>query len=427
MTAHAAHERDFANTVVQRLRDMGHTALFAGGCVRDLLMQRNPSDFDVATDATPDAVRQLFGHKRTLAVGASFGVVIVLGPKHEGKLTQVEVATFRTEGDYHDGRRPSHVVYCTAKEDAQRRDFTINGMFYDPVEERVIDYVDGEKDLHEGLIRAIGDPRDRMTEDKLRMLRAMRFAAVLDFEIEADTSDAVTAMASQLNVVSWERIAQELRKMLVHPHRRRAIRLCQQHELLALIVPELAEYLEDTHDHELTATLNHLDALNEPTFCTALATLLHNVPVGDLGFRKHVPDIGVVRSVCRRLRLSNDECDRVEWLVDRQHALSDAPNLSLAELKQLLAHPGCEELLVMMQAQLSATAANFDSFDFVQTYLAEHSPEQIAPPPLLTGSDLQDLGYRPGPRFKELLELVRIAQLNEEIFTREAAIEMLCR
>ena len=203
-------------------------------------MGRVPQDYDVATDGRPEAVRELFGRRRTLAVGASFGVIVVVGSKKSGN---IEVATFRTEGPYADGRRPEHVVFSTPEEDAQRRDFTINGMFYDPVAEKVYDYVGGEKDLAAGIVRAIGNPSDRMSEDKLRLLRAVRFAATLEFALEAATADAVRAQAREIRVVSAERITQELRKMLVDLHRRRAMELARQLELLAEIVPELAPAL----------------------------------------------------------------------------------------------------------------------------------------------------------------------------------------
>ncbi len=232
-------QREFAIEIVRKLRAAGYEALMAGGCVRDLLLGREPQDYDVATTARPEQVRTLFGHRRTLAVGASFGVIVVLPPRGNDA-GQVEVATFRTEGPYLDGRRPESVAFCTPEEDAQRRDFTINGMFYDPIETRVLDFVEGEADLAARVIRAIGDPHDRMREDKLRMLRAVRFTATLDFELDEVTAAAVREMADQITVVSAERIAQELRRMLVDAHRRRAVELCDDVGLLAVILPELA-------------------------------------------------------------------------------------------------------------------------------------------------------------------------------------------
>ena len=213
-------QHPFALEIVLQLRAAGHIALFAGGCVRDSLLGREAKDYDIATTARPEQVRKLFGHRRTLAVGASFGVIMVLAPQGGG---QVEVATFRTEGPYLDGRRPESVAFCTPEEDARRRDFTINGMFFDPVEQRVLDFVSGEQDLNAKIVRAIGNPHERFREDKLRMLRAVRFTATLGFSLDPETADAIRAMASELIVVSSERIAQELKKMLLDPHRRRAI------------------------------------------------------------------------------------------------------------------------------------------------------------------------------------------------------------
>ncbi|MCA9023409.1 MAG: CCA tRNA nucleotidyltransferase, partial [Planctomycetaceae bacterium] len=223
--------------IVRKLRDAGFQALWAGGCVRDLLLGKEPKDYDVATNALPDQVRHLFGTRRTLAVGASFGVIIVRGHQPD---CDVEVATFRSEGPYLDGRRPEHVRFTTAEEDAQRRDFTINGMFYDPLNESIYDYVGGKSDLQQHLIRAIGDPLERMQEDKLRLLRAIRFAATLQFHLAETTFQAIQRMSNEITVVSPERISDELRKMLIHPNRRLAMELVQRSGLLKPVIPELA-------------------------------------------------------------------------------------------------------------------------------------------------------------------------------------------
>ncbi len=277
-------QREFAVDVVRRLQVAGFRALWNGGCVRDFLMGRTPKDYDVATDARPEAVRQLFGHRRTLAVGASFGVIIVLGSKEAGN---IEVATFRTEGPYLDGRRPEHVDFAGPEEDAQRRDFTINGMFYDPVSEQVLDYVGGEKDLAAGVVRAIGRPADRMTEDKLRMLRAVRFAATLDFQLDPATAEAVRTMAPEIHVVSAERIAQELKKMLVDPHRRRAIELARDTHLLVEILPEVKPVLDAPDGAGWEATLRRLRLLEQkPRFELATAALWPVCP--QIAPRRHV-------------------------------------------------------------------------------------------------------------------------------------------
>lgn len=395
-------QREFAVEVVRKLRAAGHTALFAGGCVRDLLLGRPAKDYDVATTARPEQVRDLFGHKRTLPVGASFGVIIVMGPKEAG---HVEVATFRTEGPYHDGRRPASVAFCTPEEDAQRRDFTINGMFYDPIDAKVMDFVGGEADLAARVVRAIGDPHERVREDKLRMLRAVRFTATLDFALESRTAAAVREMADQLIVVSAERIAQELKKMLVDPHRRRAIELCADVALLPLILPEL-----DRESAEHETTLRMLALLEQPSFELALAALLHSLPARP-----------VVYDICRRLKLSNEETDRVTWLVAHQNDLLDAPSQTLARLKRTLAEPYRDDLIGLLRVKLLATEAILQPVLFCDEYLLRTPQSVINPPPLITGDILKSLGLNPGPAFKSLLEAVRDVQLNDQISTTEEA------
>lgn len=424
MTA-PADRRAFATEIVRTLVSAGHTALWAGGCVRDLLMGREPEDYDVATTATPEQVRQLFGPRRTLAVGESFGVILVLGPKGSG--LQVEVATFRTEGPYADGRRPSQVCFATPQEDARRRDFTINSMFYDPLTEQVLDYVGGEHDLRVGILRAIGDPHARMTEDKLRMLRAVRFAATLDFELEAGTAAAIQELAPQILVVSWERIAQELRRMLRHPHRRRAVRLAQQLGLLEPIIPELAPVLADVEHPEWTHTLETLEALRTERFETAAAVLLHTLPAGPAGAASHTEQGGTVRDVCRRLRLSNDESEAIAWLVAHRTDMEGAEEFPAARLKRLLAHPWAPELLAITEAEARARNRESTSARFIREYLQRTPPEELHPPPLITGDDLIALGLTPGPQFKKLLETLRDAQLNGEVCTPAEALQLARR
>jgi poly(A) polymerase len=423
MTSHEKN-RDFAVDVVRRLQQAGYQALWAGGCVRDLLMGRAPQDYDVATSAIPDDVRRVFGSKQTIAVGESFGVMIVRGPRGAG---QVEVATFRTEGEYRDGRRPERVEFTTAEADAWRRDFTINGMFYDPLVERVHDFVGGEADLKLGIVRAIGEPHDRMREDKLRMLRAVRFTATLDFELHEATARAVREMAPELSIVSAERIAQELKKMLVNRHRRRAVRLLQQVELLTVVFHELEPLLAPEEPREWSHTLDLLDALAEPDFELAMAALLHNVPNPASEPRHELPISGTVRAVCRRLRLSNQESEQITWLVAHQSALDHAPSLPLCRLKWLLAHPWCGNMIKLVQAGVQAAKSDPAAIQFVEQYRRETPPEVINPPPLITGADLIGLGLTPGPQFQELLEQVRDAQLDGEISTADEAREMVRR
>ncbi len=437
----------FAIDVVRRLSAAGYVALWAGGCVRDFMRGRAPKDYDVATNALPGQVRQLFGRRKTLAVGESFGVIIVLGPTKAAG--QIEVATFRTEGPYADGRRPDSVAFCTPEEDAARRDFTINGMFFDPLTETLHDYVGGERDLGQGIVRAIGDPHDRMGEDKLRMLRAVRFTATLEFTLDETTADAIRAMVDQILVVSWERIAQELRRMLVDPHRERAIRLCHELGLLDVLLPELAPVLSEwraergeqgvesqqpfansqspTANRDWWRTLHMLGNLEDPGFELAMAALLHTVPSPVRSSRRQSDHIGTVRGVCRRLKLSNQETDHTTWLVSQQHALDDASSLPLASLKRLLVHNQIADLFQLAYRSALAEQQATPGLDFAADYLAHTPPEVLDPPELINGADLRALGLTPGPRFKDILSAVRESQLNEEIVTREQALEFVRR
>ena len=410
---------DFATRVVLELRNAGAEAYWAGGCVRDLLRNFPPGDYDVATSATPERVRELFGKRRTLAVGESFGVIIVLPP--EG-LAPVEVATFRTEGPYKDGRRPESVVYATAEEDAQRRDFTINGMFFDPVDRRVLDFVGGQADLKAGVVRAIGDPHARMREDKLRLLRAVRFAAVLGFELDSLTQDAVTEMAPELSVVSVERIAQELRKMLVHRNRRRAVELCRETGLLDVVIPHWS-----SEEPAAEATLQLLEELVEPSFGLALAVLLRSIPNPDQKSRKAPPEAHTVRGHCLRLKLSTEEIESCLWLHARQGDLERVAAMSDAELKRLLAHPLSGELQKWFAAQAALDEQKAVALAVLKTRSSGWSREEIDPPPFVTGQDILAMGLKPGPRLKELLDAVRTAQLNGEVASTDAAKVMLGR
>ena len=260
-------QRQFAVEVVRRLREAGFAAYWAGGCVRDELLGRRPKDYDVATSATPPQIRALFGQRRTLPLGAAFGVITVLGPRPAG---QIEVATFRQDAAYSDGRHPDHVTFSSAEEDAKRRDFTINGMFFDPIAREVVDYVGGQEDLRQGRIRAIGSPRLRIEEDKLRMLRAVRFAAVFGFAIDTDTANAIRAMAGEITVVSPERIAMEMRRVLTEAGRVEGMRLLIELGLATAVLPEVNELSPEEFEHALDV----LGRLNQPGFPLALAAVL---------------------------------------------------------------------------------------------------------------------------------------------------------
>ncbi len=435
-------EREFAIDVVRRLRGAGHEALWAGGCVRDELLGLAPKDYDVATGAVPDEVRRLF--RRTVAVGASFGVVEVLGPRTDSGVLKVQVATFRSDGSYSDGRRPDAVVFSSAREDALRRDFTINGMFFDPLEGRLIDYVGGREDLTAKVLRAIGDAAVRFEEDKLRMLRAARMATRFDLVIEPDTADAIRRMAGQINVVSAERVADELRKMLVDSRRARGVNLLYDLGLAAEVLPELlpmkglpqgppAAPTGDLWDHVL-AVLDRLGP--SPSFPLALAGLLHDVgkprTVGrtpdryTFYYHEHVGR-RLASEICLRLKLSNEERERVEWLVEKHQFLCDVRQMRTSTLKPTLNHPGVRELLALHRADALASGRSVEHVEYCERLLEEWTEADLNPPPLITGHDLTRLGLEPGPLFKELLDAVREAQLDGTIATPKQALEMVDR
>jgi poly(A) polymerase len=446
-------ERDFAVEVVRRLRAAGHEALWAGGCVRDELLGQTPQDYDVATSARPEEVRRLF--RRTVAVGAAFGVIEVIGPRTDAGHLAVEVATFRSDGAYSDGRRPDAVVYSTARADALRRDFTVNGMFFDPLENRLIDYVGGQDDLRARVLRAIGDPAQRFTEDKLRMLRAVRVATRFDLAIDPATAAAVRAMAPEIIVVSAERVAEELRKLLVDPRRARGMRLFMDLGLADVLMPELVpmkglpqglprldapalpplglpgEAAGDLWDHVLRV----LDLLGAaPSFPLALAALLHDVgkprTVGRTPERytfynhEHVGR-RLAAEICLRLKLSNDERERVEWLVEKHQILCEVRQMRTSKLKTLLIHPGIRELLALHRADALASGRGAEHVEYCERLLRDWSEEDLNPPPLLTGHDLARSGLEPGPLFKRLLDAVREAQLEGAVTNAKEARELV--
>jgi poly(A) polymerase len=404
--------REFALQVVQELRGNGHQALWAGGCVRDKLRGIQPQDYDVATDALPEQVRQIFGRRRTLAIGAAFGVVMVLGPKRAG---QVEVATFRRDANYSDGRHPDHVTFSSPQEDAQRRDFTINGLFYDPIDDKTIDYVGGQADLQRRLIRAIGNPQDRFAEDKLRMLRAVRFAATFDFEIDSDTFQAIQQHAHEIEVVSAERIAAELRRMLTTRQRAGAMELLRSTRLLAIILPEIVAPDGTVKEEGRTwhATLEILDHLDAPTFPMALAVLL-------AALEPHPP----VRNICQRWRLANDEVDAAAWFVAYEALIRQADLVSWPKIQRLLIEPLGPQLVDVAAAIAQVTDTESAGVEYCRKKLS--LPEaSLNPPPLLNGDDLIVHGLEPGKLFRHLLTRVRDAQLEGHVQSREEAMEMV--
>ena len=433
--------REFATEVVRQLRQAGHQALWAGGCVRDLLLGLTPSDYDVATGATPEQVMALFRY-RTVPVGVSFGVVRVRGPLGQGD--EVEVATFRSDGAYVDGRHPESVVFSSPRLDAERRDFTINAMFLDPLTGEVIDYVGGRADLAGRILRAVGDPEARFREDKLRLIRAVRFAARFDLAIEPATRAALRAMARQIAVVSAERIAQELRRMLVHESRARAIDLAMETGLVAAVLPPLVPMKGifqgkpvqpegELWDHTLLV-LRLLP--RDPSFTLAFAALLHDVgkpPTmsvhdGRLTFHNH-EQVGrrIADDLCRRLRLSNAERERITWLVEYHQYLGEAKRLREAKLKRVLAMPGIEELLALHRADALASSGECSQIDYCEYYLKAQPAGPINPPPLVTGHDLVRHGLSPGAHFQTILDQIRDAQLDRVINSKREALEWLDR
>ena len=401
-------QRDFALDVVQRLRAAGHEALWAGGCVRDQLLGRPPKDYDVATGALPDQVRELFGKRRTLAIGASFGVITVLGPRGSAP---IEVATFRTDGEYRDGRRPESVAFTDAEHDARRRDFTINGLFFDPVAGQVVDYVGGVADLEARVVRAIGDPCRRFEEDKLRMLRAVRFAATYDFALDPGTLAAIREMADELPVVSGERIGAELRRVLTHAHRRRGVELLAEADLLRPLSAELAEHAA-ANDAAWRAALGRLEKLQALTLPPALAVLFHGLA-----------SVEQSREFGRRVRLTNKELDRTAWLLKQLPVVLRASELSWSRLQRILIHDGAEELVALAAAILPADDPGLVR---CREKLALAESERN-PPPLVTGDDLLAHGLRAGRHFAELLEHLRDEQLEGRLATRDEALDEAVR
>jgi poly(A) polymerase len=411
--------RDFAEEVVVKLRRAGFQALWAGGCVRDILLGLTPADYDVATDATPEQAMAALPY-RALAIGAAFGVVKVRHPRQKGN--EVEVATFRSDLAYVDGRRPVGVVYSSPREDAERRDFTLNGLFMDPTTGEVIDHVGGRADLEARVLRAIGDPAARFEEDKLRLLRAARFASRFDLAMEPATWHAILAMAPQITVVSPERIADELRKMLTHPSRARATAMLTEAGLLSAVLPPFAAMDADARSRAVR-TLELLPA--SPSFSLALAALLREAGAG-----RPDPEAAGARiadDLARDLRLSNAERERLAWLVRHQRSLVDAERLRESALKRLLASPAIGELLDLHHAAARASDADAGHVDYCRRYLADQPSGPIDPPPLLTGNDLIRHGLKPGPHFAAILENVRDAQLESRIRDRDEALEYVDR
>jgi len=438
-----------ATRIVQGLRARGFSAYLAGGCVRDLLLGREAADYDVATSATPQEVMRLF--PQTYAVGAQFGVVLVPirrdASQAEGERDNytIEVATFRSDGAYSDGRHPDQVRFSTeARLDVQRRDFTINGLLLDPFTQEVLDYVGGRQDLERGVIRAIGDPRLRFSEDKLRLLRAVRFAARFGYAIEDKTFAAIRELASQIHQVSQERIRDEILKMLTEGRARRAFELLDQTGLLQQVLPEVKKMQGvqqppqfhpegDVWVHTLML-LEGLPAGSSKTL--ALGALLHDVgkpptfrvAADRIRFDQH-DEVGtrMAAAICRRFRLSNDETEQVCALVANHMRFGNVMRMKESTLKRFFRLPRFDEHLELHRLDCLSSHRDLELYNFAREKLRSLPAEQIRPQPLITGDDLIAAGYQPGPQFKELLTAVEDAQLDGTISSKEEAMALVKR
>jgi len=444
--------KDFSISIIKTLRQHGFQAYLVGGCVRDLLLEREPADYDIATSATPQQMMDTF--PETYAVGAQFGVVLVPLPDEQrisaddippSKSHAIEVATFRSDHGYSDGRRPDEVRFSQdPREDVARRDFTINGMLLDPIGGEVLDFVGGRQDLEAGIIRTIGDPELRFAEDKLRMLRAVRFAARFEYEIEARTFASIQRHAQEIQAVSRERVRDELTRMLTEGHASRAFSLLDQSGLLKEVLPEISLMKGVAQPPEFhpegdvfTHTLLALENLPHPCPPTlAWGALLHDVgkpatfrvAPDRIRFDNHV-DVGVkiAEGISQRLRFSNRDSDQILALVDNHMRFGHATLMKESTLKKFLRMPGFDEHLALHRADSLASHRNLSTYEFIQQKLSETPPEKIRPTRLVTGDDLIAAGYAPGPKFREILDAVEDAQLEGRVLTHEAALEFVER
>ena len=453
--------KSFAISIVRTLRDHGHQAYLVGGCVRDLLLKREPADYDIATDATPNDVMRIF--PETYAVGAQFGVVLVPVPEseraamgegheadaephalggHEHKLC-IEVATFRCDVGYSDGRHPNEVRFSRdPKEDVQRRDFTINGLLLDPLSDEVLDFVRGQADLTAGIIRAIGNPELRFGEDKLRMLRAVRFAARFEYQIDPATFDAIQTLAAQIHQVSRERVRDELTRMLTEGHARRAFQLLDETGLLREVLPEITamkgvEQPPEFHPEGdvFVHTLLLLENLPQPCPMTlAWGALLHDV--GKPPTFRRAPDrirfdehakVGtkMAEAICRRLRFSNEDTDQILLLVENHMRFGDVERMKPSTFKRFIRLPRFDEHMQLHRLDCEASHRSLRLYDFTREKRAELPASAIRPEPLITGDDLIAAGYAPGPVFKQILSAVEDAQLDGGLQSKKQAMKFI--
>jgi poly(A) polymerase len=431
--------------IVRTLRERGHQAYFVGGCVRDLLLGREPADYDVSTDATPERVMSVF--PETYEVGAQFGVVLVpvnsLIP--DGAVAEnanaIEVATFRSDGLYTDGRHPDAVRYTReAREDVQRRDFTINGLLLDPLnQDEVLDYVGGREDLKKGIIRTIGRPERRFSEDKLRMLRAVRFAARFGYEIEPETFESIRELAEQIHQVSKERVRDELTKMLTEGNARRAFELLDSTGLLREVLPEIEKMKGVEQPPQFhpegdvwVHTLMLLERLPHPTTKTlAWGALLHDV--GKPPTFKVAPDrirfdghvevgMAMAEEICRRFKMSNEETEQIIALVANHMRFADVERMKESTFKRFVRMPRFDEHLAMHRIDCLASHGSLELYEYTREKLANMPPEAVRPKPLITGNDLIAAGYKPGPAFSAILSAVEDGQLEGWLTDEQEAL-----
>ena len=428
--------QDKARSIVQRLREEGYSAYFAGGCVRDRLLGKEPQDYDIATSAHPEDVQRIF--PQTIPVGAQFGVILVLV---EGE--PFEVASFRHDGPYLDGRRPSEVRYGSLEEDVLRRDFTINGMVYDPLEDRLIDLVEGRLDLERRVIRAIGEPERRFEEDRLRMIRAVRFAASLDFQIDPATFAAIKKLAGTITQIAWERIGDEITRILTEGGARRGFELLDESGLLPVLLPEVVAMKgtpqsPDYHPEGdvFVHTMLLLKHMQSPSETLAYGALLHDIakPVCVRQEEKRITFYGhtekgaeMATEMLKRLKRSRAAGERVAYLVRNHLRHVQAPQMRLSTLKRFLREEGIEELLELTRLDALASNGDLQYYQFCKERLASLDENSIRPAPLVRGDDLIGLGFAPGPIFAEILHQVEERQLGGELRDRDEAIAWIQR
>lgn len=426
--------------IVKTLQEHGYKAFFAGGCVRDMVMGKESEDYDIATSALPEDIMKLF--ERTIPVGVQFGVVIVVKDGHN-----FEVATFRTEGSYTDGRHPDYVAFSTPEADVKRRDFTINGLLYDPLKNEILDYVGGQEDISRGIIRTIGNPVERFTEDKLRMMRAARFACRFNFPIHEDTRQAIIQLAKNIHVISAERIREELEKILTGTNPHIGIKLLDELCLLQEILPEVSSMKgvrqpENFHPEgdvfvhtllclsKLAPVPEH--GMERPSWTLAMGVLLHDIgktitfeELDRIRFNLH-EKVGadMAARICDRLKTSNAEKDRIVWLVLKHLYFKDAQKMRLSKLKRLLGEEGYPELAELCRIDALASSGDLSDYHFCREMFSKLSHEEVKPKPLITGHDLIGMGLKPGPVFKDILMKIEDEQLEGNLKTKEEAIEM---